>query len=194
MIGRGLARTAALWPEIACAYGWVHGLADVLGNAAKQPAAKVRRRFDGLLGALRRHRAQAGRLTGAIDHLCKVARSYRPGLFHCYEVAGLARTNNDLEHLFGSQRYHERRATGRRTAPPGLVVCGSVRLIAAVATRLDPAAGRDLGRVDVARWRQVRARLDQRRHSRTLQSRFRRDPESYLNALESHAKQLILPS
>ena len=151
LIGRGLARTAALWPAMACAYGWVHGLADVLANPAKEPAARVRRRFDGLLGALQRHRARAGRLAGAIDHLCKVARSYRPGLFHCCEVAGLARTNNDLEHVFGSQRYHERRATGRRTAPPGLVLRGSVRLIAALATRLDPAAGRDLGRVDVAR-------------------------------------------
>jgi hypothetical protein len=97
LIGRGLVRTAALWPEIACAYGWVHGLAHVLANPAKEPAAKVRRRFDGLLGAVRRHRARAGRLAGAMDHLCKVARSYRPGLFHCYAMADLPRTNNDLE-------------------------------------------------------------------------------------------------
>jgi hypothetical protein len=171
----------------------VHGLAHVLANAAKEPAAKVRRRFDGLLGAVRRHRARAGRLAGAMDHLCKVARSYRPGLFHCYAMADLPRTNNDLEHVFGSQRYCERRATGRKTASPGLVLRGSVRLISAVATRLDPPRARDLGHVDVARWRQVRERLDQRRHSRTLQSRFRRDPEAYLSALESQAKQLTLP-
>jgi hypothetical protein len=171
----------------------VHGLAHVLANPAKEPAARVRRRFDGLLGAMQRHRARAGRLAGAIDHLCKVARSYRAGLFHCYEVAGLARTNNDLEHLFGSQRYCERRATGRRTAPPGLVVRGSVRLIAALATRLDPPQVGDLGRVDVARWRRVRAGLDERRRTRMLQHRFRRDPEAYLSALESHAKQLTLP-
>jgi hypothetical protein len=87
----------------------VHAVAHVLGNAAEEPAEMVRRRFDGLLGAMHRHRAQAGRLASALAHFRKVARSYRPGLFHCYAVADLPRTNNDLEHLFGSQRYHERR-------------------------------------------------------------------------------------
>jgi hypothetical protein len=194
VIGRGLERTAALWPEIACAYRWVHAVAHVLGNAAGEPAERVRRRFAGLLGAMQRHRARAGRLAGAVDHFGKVARSYRPGLFHCYAVADLPRTNNDLEQLFGSSRHHDRRATGRRTASPGMVVRGSVRLIAAVATRLDPPVARDLGRVDREGWRQVRRSLDQRRRSRCLQSRFRRDPEAYLAALERQAVQLTLPA
>jgi hypothetical protein len=172
----------------------VHAVAHVLGNAADEPAEMVRRRFDGLLGAMHRHRAQAGRLASALAHFRKVARSYRPGLFHCYAVADLPRTNNDLEHLFGSQRYHERRATGRKTASPGTVVRGSVRLIAATATRLDPLTAEDLGRVDRARWREVRRSLDQRRHARTLQSRFRRHPDAYLTELESQAEQLTLPS
>ena len=85
-----------------------------------------------------------------------MARSYRPGLFHCYAVADLPRTNNDLEPLFGSQRYHERRATGRKTASPGTVLRGVVRLIAATGTRLDPPSVRSLGRVDHERWQQVR--------------------------------------
>jgi len=34
----------------------------------------------------------------------------------CYETADLPRTNNDLEHAFGSRRDHERRARGRRRA------------------------------------------------------------------------------
>jgi len=50
-------------------------------------------------------------------------------------VLGLPRTNNDLEHCFGVARVHERRATGRRGAIPGVVVRGSVRVIAAVVTR-----------------------------------------------------------
>jgi transposase InsO family protein len=29
----------------------------------------------------------------------------------CYDYLGLPRTNNDLEHLFGALRYHERRKT-----------------------------------------------------------------------------------
>ena len=39
-------------------------------------------------------------------HLDKVSRSYWPGLFHCYDVPGLPRTNNALESHF--------RETGRR--------------------------------------------------------------------------------
>ncbi len=45
-----------------------------------------------------------------------VSRSDGPGLFACYDVAGVPRTNNDLERAFGSHRYHKRRATGRKGA------------------------------------------------------------------------------
>lgn len=46
----------------------------------------------------------------------------------------MPRTNNDLEHIFGSARRHERRASGRKGASPAMVVRGSVRVIAAIAT------------------------------------------------------------
>lgn len=172
----------------------MHRAAHVLGNAAGEAAAVVRRRFDGLVGAMARHRAGAGDLAGAVDHFRKVARSYRPGLFHCYAVPDLPRTNNGLEQLFGSQRYHERRATGRKAASPAAVLRGEVRLIAATATRLRPPSARDLGRVSRERWRGLRERLDRRRHARTLRTRFRRDPDAYLAALEKQACQPALPA
>ncbi|MBV8614272.1 MAG: ISNCY family transposase, partial [Acetobacteraceae bacterium] len=98
--------------------------AHILGNAAGETAARVRRRFDGLVAAMARHRGRAGGLAEAVDHFRKVARSHRPGLFHCYAVPGLPRTNNGLEQLFGAQRHHERRATGRKTASPATVLRG----------------------------------------------------------------------
>ncbi len=194
LIGGGLERTAALWPEIERVYGWVHRAAHILGNAAGEAADLVRRRFDGLVGAMARHRTGAGSLAGAVDHFLKVTRSYRPGLFHCYAVPDLPRTDNGLEQLFGSQRHHERRATGRRAASPAAVLRGEVRLIAATATRLRPPTARDLGRVNRERWRDLRRRLDQRRQARTLRTRFRRDPEAYLAALEQQACQSALPA
>ena len=48
----------------------------------------------------------------------------------------LPRTNNELEQFFGVYRYHDRRTTGRKVASPGLVLNGSVCVIAAAATRL----------------------------------------------------------
>jgi hypothetical protein len=194
LIGRGLERTAPLWPDVARAYAWVQAAAKILGNDKGEDAATVRRRFDGLVAAMRQHRDRAGMLETTINHFAKVARSYRPGLFHCYAVPDLPRTNNDLEQLFGSQRYHERRATGRKAASPAAVLRGEVRLIAATATRVRPPTVRELGRVNKTQWRELRHRLDQRRHARTLRTRFRRDPHSYLAALEQKACQPILPA
>jgi hypothetical protein len=54
--------------------------------------------------------------------------------------------------------YHERRCSGRKMASPGLVVRGSVRLPAAVATRLrGEVKGEDLAPSDPAAWRKLRA-------------------------------------
>jgi hypothetical protein len=194
LIGRGLERTAELWPDIERAYGWVHRAAHILGNAAGEDATMVQRRFDGLVAAMARHRASAGDLAGAIDHFCKVTRSYRPGLFHCYAVPELPRTNNGLEQMFGSQRHHQRRATGRKMASPATVLRGEVRVIAATATRLHPPTARELGRVNRKRWVDLRRRLAPRRQARTLRTRFRRDPKAYLAVLERQACQPALPT
>ena len=172
----------------------MHRAARILGNEAGETAAVVRRRFDGLLGAMARHRAGTGHPAEAVGHFLKVARSYRPGLFHCYAVPGLPRTNNGLEQLFGSQRYHERRASGRKMASPAAVLRGEVRLIAATATRLRPPEPHELGGVSRDAWTELRRRLDRRRHARTLRTRFRRDPDAYLTALEQQACQPILPT
>lgn len=172
----------------------MHQAAHILGNAAGETAAGVRRRFNGLVAAMARHRGRAGGLAEAADHFRKVARSYGPGLFHCYAVPGLPRTNNELEQLFGAQRHHERRATGRKVASPATVLRGEARLIAATATRLRPPTARELGQVSRERWRDLRQRLEQRRHARTLRTRFRRDPHTYLADLEKKACQPTLPA
>ncbi len=183
-----------MWPDVERAYAWVHAAARILENAAGEGASTVRRRFDGLTAALRRHHALAGTLEPAIAHFIKVTRSYHPGLFHCYAVPSLPRTDNDLEQAFGAQRYHERRATGRKGPSPAAVLRGEVRLIAATVTRLQGSNAGDLSRTDWAAWRDLRDRLDQRRQARTLRTRFRRDPKAYLDALERKAGQQTLPS
>jgi len=69
-------------------------------------------------------------------HFLKVTHSYWSGLFHCYAVDGLPRTNNDLEHIFGQLRHHQRRCSGRKVASASLVLRGSVLIVAALATQL----------------------------------------------------------
>jgi Transposase, Mutator family len=196
LLRRGLEETAALFPPVREAFKWVKRVARILKNTEQLPASKVRRRLAQLLVRMRRAAAttEEPSVQKGLRHFLKVTKSYRPGLFRCYESSDLPRTNNDLEHAFGSHRYHERRASGRRRASPGLVVMGSARVISSLATRLRPEEGLVLRPGYVSRWRELRADLEARRESRRKQRRFRHDPASFLRALEQRCLQLLLPA
>lgn len=186
---RGLRKTEGLWTPSECAYHWVHRAAHILNNHEKGSAAQVRARDAALLQEMTDHKATVGSLAPAIEQFLKVTASFAPGLFHCYEVPDLPRTNNDLERCFGSMRHHERRATGRRGALPGLVVRGPVRVVAALATRLHHFSAEELRLQEYHLWRQVRQRLTYREEARRQQSRFRKDPIAYLAHLEARLLQ-----
>ena len=193
LLERGLAATADHWPALRTAYGWVHQAAHLLANATDRPGEAVRADYQALLATMTAHQATLGALAPAIAQFQKVTASYWPGLFHCYDVPDLPRTNNELEQYFGSARYHERRASGRKGASPGVVVRGAVRVVAAVATRdrrFDEVALRP---VDLAAWRALRRQLTTRQAARCAQRRFRRDPEGYLTALEAALSKSSLP-
>jgi len=156
----------------------------------------VRRRLSQLRTRIRQAAATAQQPGVGKDlrRFVKVTKSYWPGLFACYGSADLPRTNNDLEQLFGSHRYHERRASGRKVASPGLVVLGSVRVVSGLATRLRPDEGLVLPKGYLPQWQELRARLEKRRQARRRQRRFRRAPITYLVELEKLCLQLSLPS
>jgi hypothetical protein len=160
LLTRGLEATAALWPDIPTAYTWGHQAAYLLAHEAGQGADEVRRAYADLLAAMRQHRDTAGLLAPAGDHFLKVTASYWPGLFHCYSVPDLPRTNNDREQYLGTARYQERRATGRKSAAPATVVRGAVRVVAAVATGLHPFTGPQLRPADRAQWQAMRQSLE----------------------------------
>jgi hypothetical protein len=194
LLSAGLSATAPLWAPVEVAYDWVFRAAAILANVAGRTGVAVKASYRGLLGAMARHAARAGDLRGALGNFRKVTRSYWPGLFHCYDVADLPRTDNDLEQLFGSHRYHERRSSGRKVASPGLVVRGSVRLPAAVATRLrGEVRGEDLIPSDLEAWRTIRAGLERRQAVRAQGRRFRREPAAYLQELEEALIKATLP-
>jgi len=54
------------------------------------------------------------RLDAFRRHLDKVSTSYWPGLFHCYDLEGLPRTNNDLESHFRDTQRRLLRTTGQK--------------------------------------------------------------------------------
>ena len=178
-----------MWSDVQAGYAWVHQAAHILTNADHLSSTQVRRQYEDLLAKMRSSDSLTAPLSQMTATFLKVTESYWSGLFHCYGVADLPRTNNDLEHIFGSTRYHERRATGRKQASPGLVVRGSVRLVAALATQNTYFGGSDLAPRNLAQWRTLRKQVEYRHEARREQHRFRKDPDRYLRALEDQLSQ-----
>ena len=182
-----------MWPEIQVAYKWIKQGVKILENEQQQDSESVKEEYQLLIKSMRENKEKAGELKETIDHFLKVTASYGDGLFYCYSVAGLPRTNNDLEQTFGSFRHHQRRCTGQKKSPVSTVVRGSCRLIAAVATKLRTFSDSELAQVNLTQWRNIRSQLKQINYSRVQQRRFRRNPDAYLESLEHQLLQLILP-
>jgi hypothetical protein len=188
LLDQGLQATATLWSPLRIAYAWVHEAAHVLGGEEERSAAERRHAYRSVLATMAQEKATVGKLEPAIDHFLAVTGRYWNGLFHCYDVPDLPRTNNDLEQLFGSVRHGERRTTGRKQASPGLVIRGEVRIIAAVATRLYRFGPEELRPHDAEALAKLRQVVVRREEARRAQRRFRRAPATYL----AHAEQLLL--
>ena len=167
----GLTGTEKLWPPIRQAYAWLYQAAHLLANAEQRDVATLQQEYQQLL-----------------------ATSYWDGLFRCYQVKDLPRTNNDLEQYFGTARHIERRVTGRKRASLTLVIRGSVRVVAAGASRLCSFSAADLRLTDVSAWQALRQTLHFRHEGRRNQLRFRRDPQAYLAALEQRLFRSSLPA
>ena len=159
--------------------------AHILANHEQQTGAQVRETYLAWIAQMQEQKVSLGTLSEAIDHFVEITENFAPGLFQCYDVPDLPQTNNDLEHCFGVARAHERRATGRRGAIPGVVVRGSVRLLAVFVTKREDLQATDLQPTDYLAWRQLRAHLQYREEARRQQWRFRKNPAAYLAALEA---------
>jgi hypothetical protein len=113
---------SALSPWVATAQelqqgaAWLHDMAYILEPTPTQPlrAAHVAAQLRGYLDTVRWRSDVTPFLKTFGRHLDKVSRSYWPGLFHCYDVPGLPRTNNELESHFRDTGRRLLRTTGQR--------------------------------------------------------------------------------
>ena len=172
---------------------WIYQAVTILDNEEELPVLLVQQRFGAGMIFMSDHRKQLGSLADSINHLLKITRSYWSGLFHCYRVENLPKTNNDLEQVFGSFRHHQRRTTGRKKATASMIIRGSSRLMAAIVTQIKTFTATDLATVDLIAWREQRSNLELLRQKRLQQLHFRRDPDNYLLELETKLLQSILP-
>ena len=79
-------------------------------TSGEQVAQQLRTYLDDLLALPN----LSPRLAAFCHHLDKVSSSYWPGLFHCYDIEGLPRTNNDLESHFRDTQRRLLRTTGQK--------------------------------------------------------------------------------
>ena len=185
LLTKGLKSTAALWPPLQRSYQLVDQAVEILANPVQHAGILVRERYLAHVAQVQEQKASLGPLGEAIEHFCHITDNFAAGLFQCYDIEGLPRTNNELEHCFGVARVHERRATGRRGAIAGVVVRGSVRVITAVVTKRQTFSVEELRPREYQRWRELRAHLQQCEETRRRQFRFRKHPAAYLAALEA---------
>ena len=114
LVEKALSEAKTDWTELRTAYAWVHEAAHLLNNKADLDVLLLRRQFRQLLAQMSPLRKQSGLLSQAATQFWKVTKSYWQGLFACYEMTDLPRTNDEMEQQFGTYRHHERRCTGRK--------------------------------------------------------------------------------
>jgi hypothetical protein len=95
---------------------WLHDIAYILEPVAAYPrnAEEVARQLRDYLDTVQRQPQITPPLQAFGRHLDLVSRSYWPGLFHCYDIPGLPRTNNELESHFRDTRRRLLRTTGQQ--------------------------------------------------------------------------------
>ena len=108
LLVRGLKKTEAMWPALEKAYALVHQAAHLFSNHDAESGQAVREHYQALPLTMGEQQVSLGPLSEAISTFSKVTESYWPGLLHCYDVADLPQTDNELEQCFGSVRYSQR--------------------------------------------------------------------------------------
>lgn len=195
MIGRATQRCGERAAALRRAHAWLCEIARQLEptpdpqTGAVPTGARVRRRVEAQLGACVTAVAQGtvpDWLVPAVTHVWTVLRRLGDGLYHCYDVPGLPRTDNDLEHFYRAMKAGERRTTGRRRADAFVVRVGEFAAYAVAAEGLPEAAlYRQLGSVSATDWVREREKLRANQGRQTKMRRFRLHREAYLADLEA---------
>lgn len=182
---------------IAEGYTWVLDISDILDQPLPQPAtappetplsSTVHAQLAAYLEQLDRRTDLDAPLRAFRKHLRALTKRYAPGLFHCYDIPGLPRTNNDTESLFGRVRRQTLLTAGPYHAQQRLHEQGAWLLFEIVEN--EHAQLQRLQHVALEDWRAERQRMRVHRAPFTDNQRFRRQSPKYLAELEARAAEI----
>jgi hypothetical protein len=177
-------------------HGWVVEAEGLLsgswaGEGEKVTNAGVALRFDAWVATLKEE-VSGQHLTETeqrcLRHFLHVTASLRPQLIECYDVAGLPRTNNDMEGFIRAIKTRYRRVSGRKNWNRYLLRYGRrVAYYEAQVRSMGGEAGVNtaVGQVTPKQWRDGRAQQRARQEDQLKQYRFRHKRATFLQGLEA---------
>ena len=183
------------YTRIAEGYSWVLDISQILdvalptkeaSGAKSRLSESVQAAVNAYLEGLCERTDLDKELQSFRKHLIALTKRYKSGLFNCYDIAGLPRTNNDTESLFGRVRRQTVLTSGAHHAKQRLHEQG-VWLLFCVASDEQEQLKR-LQSVSLEDWRKERKRMNAHQATFTDNRRFRRNPEKYLASLEAQAE------
>jgi hypothetical protein len=118
------------------------------------------------------------------DHINQIFRSFWWGLFTCYDVEGLPRTNNELERFIRQIRMGYRRVSGRKNVHDFVIRYGAYAALIDPTESLDELMAR-MDEVDQDEFLKERKRLNLTLLEEAKIHRFRYHREDYLAELEA---------
>jgi hypothetical protein len=185
-----LAEYRASFEELAQAQSWLQAIRQVLDSAALPSAEAagagadtVARELAQVLGWLADQRELSEWQQSIRAHLWAVSERYWSGLFVCYELEGVPRTNNDLEGLFGTMRRRVRQQSGAKQVRGAIGRQGAWLVYP---MEQDVAALEQLlARVSPERYQHERAQFEQRQARFRQRLRWRRNRAGVLEQLEA---------
>lgn len=118
------------------------------------------------------------------EHIHQSFSSFWWGLFTCYDVPGLPRTNNELERFIRQIRMGHRRVSGRKNVHDFIIRYGAYAALVDPSESLDQLLAR-LAEVDQEAFLQERKRLNLTLLDEAKAHRFRYHRPDYLAELEA---------
>ena len=165
---------------------WLIDLDHLLDPDRDPPktSLNVTQAVDGYLMDLTTNPVQDGEDQRVAAHVNQIFRSFWWGLFTCYDVEGVPRTNNELERFIRQIKMRQRRGSGRKNVHDFVIQYGAYAALIDPAENLDELLTR-LDEVDQVEFLKERKRLNTTLLEETNIYRFRHHRADFLAELEA---------